>query len=71
MGMPADEYDVFASIALFDAVNDGFRVFACVCRFDSEPKGEWGVWFLSTSAPDIETVGLDFVSIHKLLGLKG
>lgn len=69
--MPADKYNRLASITLFDAVNDGFRLSTHVCCFNNGSKGEWGMWFSSTSALDIETVGFDIVSIDKLLGLEG
>jgi hypothetical protein len=50
MRMPTDEYDVLASVALFDAVNDVFRLSTRIRRLDSEPKGKWGLWFSSASA---------------------
>ena len=69
--MPTDKHDMLASVALFNAINNVFRLSAGVRRLDSGPKGKWGLWFSSTPALYLQATGLDLVSFHEFLRFEG
>jgi hypothetical protein len=69
--VPADEDDIFVDIALFDSVDDISNRSPRVCRLGIGSKGKRRMWLASSSALDVEAVGLDLVPIHEVLRIEG
>ena len=69
--MPSNKDNIFAWVVLSDVVDDCVYLSTWVCCCDAGSKGERGMWFASTSALYMETVGHNVVLLCSLLGLEG